>query len=202
MTPNLTNWKEALHDLLATSGGTPTERALQDLIAALLRQALEGKSTKATWYRLTPAHVRALVKFHQAILYYGRNRIHIRKEMADTTAPFALTKDQWTNFSFLRTFGLVAHYDPENPRGGEWKMTELGAKFLKGKSVVHTRKLILNGRIIERDEKSLKHVNEFRGKVPEYPKNFQHVLVATATPSHQQAFLPVKVGQIHQAPQR
>lgn len=188
MIPNLLTWKPDLHNLYATNGMNPPERVMQEFVAALLRQALEGKSTTATWYRLSPAHVRALIKFHQAVLYYGRNRIHIRNEMADTSAPFALTKDEWTNFTYLRHFALVAHFDEENPRSGEWKMTRLGAQFLKGESVVHTRKLILNGKIIDRDQKSLKHITQFRGKVPEYPKNFEHVLIPTDGPPPQQLF--------------
>jgi len=119
MNPSLATWKEDLHNLYATNGMNPSETQLRQFVAGLLSQALEGKSTKATWYRLSPGHVRALVKLHQAILHYGRNSIHIRNEMADTTAPFALTKDEWTNFSYLRHFGLAHHADRENPRSGK-----------------------------------------------------------------------------------
>lgn len=79
-------------------------------------------------------------------------------------------------------------------------MTELGAKFLKGESVVHTRKLVENGEIIDRDQKSLRHVNEFRGKIPKYSKNLEYVLPRTS-PSNHWLPLPIpKVASINQEP--
>lgn len=159
-----------------------------------------GASRKATWYKLHPGHVRALVKLHRAILAYGKNRIHIREEMYEVKGdcPFRLTLDELTNFSFLRTFGLVHHAD-ENPRSGYWLMTELGARFLKGEKVVHTRKLISNGQIIDRDQNSLKAIGEFRGKVPEYPKNFEYVILPLTPPTTGSLFpAPVKVVQTNQ----
>jgi hypothetical protein len=159
-----------------------------------------GASRKATWYKLQPGHLRALVKFHRAILHYGRNRIHIRKEMYDVTGdcPFRLTLDELTNFSFLRTFALVHHADL-NPRSGYWLMTELGARFLKGEKVVHTRKLISNGQIIERDQASLKHIGEFKGKLPDYPKSFEYVILPLTPPTTGSLFpAAVKVVQTNQ----
>jgi hypothetical protein len=193
MIPDLTNWKDCLHNILVTSGGTPQERALQEFVAALLRQALAGKSAKATWYRLQPAHVRALIKFHLAVLRLG-NRVHIREQMYDVKGdcPYRLTYDELNNFSYLRTFALVHHAD-ENERSGYWLMTTLGAKFLKGDAPVPTKKLILNGAIIKTDFASAKDITAFRGKVPDYPKNFARVLVETEGPPSIQQQIPLKV---------
>jgi hypothetical protein len=153
-----------------------------------------GQSRNARWYTLHPGHVRALVKFHRAILHYGRNRVHIRKEMYDVAGdcPFKLTYDEINNFSFLRTFALVAHFDQDAPRSGEWLMTKLGAEFLKGTNFVPARKLVFNGEIMERD-KRLVHVTEFRGKIPEYPKTFDHVLIPLENPPITSSLFPEPV---------
>jgi hypothetical protein len=149
-----------------------------------------GQSRAATWYKLGPQHVGSLAKLHLAILHYGRNDIHIKEEMKDANgAPFQLTDNEWTNFSYLRTFGLVHHADREHARSGRWLMTKLGAEFLKGTNFIPARKLVFNGEIIERDPR-LVHVTEFRGKIPEYPKTFDHVLVPLENPPVTSSLFP------------
>jgi hypothetical protein len=149
-----------------------------------------GQSRQATWYRLGAGHVRSLAKLHLAILHHGRNDIAIRQEMYEAEgAPFQLTTDEWSNFSYLRVFGLVHHADREHSRSGRWLMTRLGAEFLKGTNFVPARKLIFNGEIIERDPR-LVHVTEFRGKIPEYPKTFDHVLIPLENPPTTSSLFP------------
>src|SRR5438105_287472 len=97
-----------------------------------------GEPAKETKYRLNSGHVSALMKFAKAVHILGRNSIHIRREMYSVTpdCPFKLGADEWTNFSYLRIFGLVVHADPEKPRSGYWTLTKRGGEFLRGEAAI------------------------------------------------------------------
>ena len=67
------------------------------------------KCDRDVWRTLSTVQVRALVKFREAIRHYGRNRIHIKREMFDTNLPFKLTLSEHNTFAGMRPFGLVQH---------------------------------------------------------------------------------------------
>jgi len=115
-------------------------------------------------YRLNSGHVSALFKLREAVRYYNRNKVHIRREMGPGT-PFELSRDEWTNFSYLRFFGLAVHADPENPRGGYWLLTSRGADFLNGKIVVPRIVFGKNGHPVSHSNEVV-HVDDFRNRIP------------------------------------
>jgi len=133
-----------------------------------------GARTTPTLHTLKSGHISALLKFRQAVRHYNRNRVHIRKEMADLQgAPFQLTKDEWTNFTKLRYFGLVAHADEKNRRSGYWLLTLNGGRFLRGEIVVPAQVKTFRDKIVARSSKTIALL-EFQKQLPAFEKEFNY----------------------------
>jgi len=47
-----------------------------------------------------------------------------------------MTHTMLANFQKLRYWGLVERVNKDSEKGGEWKITELGSKFVKGDTVI------------------------------------------------------------------
>jgi len=95
---------------------------------------------------ITAKHARTLYKLLLAVRYYGRNRIHIRREMfAAAGQPFCLTLDEHNNMTFLRYSGLAVHADRGNKRSGYWLLTRRGAEFLRGYLAIPKEVEVLDG---------------------------------------------------------
>jgi len=123
--------REVLNVILTAklTGSTKEENARQ------LLKTLSPYMKTISQHSLTTLYVDALFKLRQAVRHYGRNKIHLRKDMGKDS-PFPLSFDQLTNFSKLRMFGLAVHADPKNPRGGYWLLTSRGSQFLRGETSV------------------------------------------------------------------
>lgn len=78
-------------------------------------------------HRISKGLAVALIKFRQKIIEFGRNKIHIKDEIA-------LTKSEFNNFQKLRYHGLVTKYiNPETKQNeaGYWILTRRGNQFCK-----------------------------------------------------------------------
>jgi len=101
------------------------------------------KKPEPRWEPLTKKHCAALYKLLLAVRHYGRNCIHIRKEIVDVEgAPFQLTKDQWTNFTKLRYHALAAKV---KGKPGYWLFTRRAGRFLRGEIAVPKEVAVLKG---------------------------------------------------------
>lgn len=142
------------------------------------------KCDRDVWRTLSTVQVRALVKFREAIRHYGRNRIHIKQEMFDTSLAFKLTLSEHNNFAGMRPFGLVQHGDPDNPKSGEWLLTSNGAAFLRGeKMVLRRRRVGADGHVVEKDQKSATHVTEFKKGIPGFDTFYETIRTEEPLPA-------------------
>ena len=120
-------------------------------------------------HTLTPGLVSALSKLLRAVQYYGRNEIHLHKEMkAARGAPFQLTDHEWGNFSKLRFHALAFKV---NGKPGYWGITRRGGQFLKGEISVPLRVKTFRNRVLDGEQGhsgELVHVAAFRGQVPRF----------------------------------
>jgi len=121
-----------------------------------------GHSLSPSKYRLNSGHVSALFKLREAVRYYNRNSIHLRHDMGPG-APFQLSIDELTNFSFLRIYGLAVH---DEKKTGHWVLTSRGNDFLNGRIVVPAVTYARNGHPTGEHSREVRHVDEFRTKIP------------------------------------
>lgn len=120
---------------------------------------------RETEYRLSSGHVSALFKLRDAVLHYGRNSIHIQREMhaVAETCPFKLSDSEHSNFSYLRIHGLAI--PDQNRPSGHWLLTTRGAEFLKGDLPIPQTAFARNGHPV-RHEGAMVTVHEYRTKIP------------------------------------
>jgi hypothetical protein len=143
------------------------------------------KCDRDVWRTLSSVQVRALVKFRQAVRHYGRNRIHLKREMFDTNLPFKLTLSEHNNFAGMRPFGLVHHGDPENPKSGEWLLTTNGAAWLRGeKLVLRRRRVGADGHVVEKDSKSAVHITEYKKGIPGFDQFYETIRTEEPLPAN------------------
>ncbi len=110
------------------------------------------KPERNNWRRLNARHGVMLYKLLLAVRHYGRNDIHIRDDMKRAQgARFQITDDEWTNWGYLRYFGLAVHVSKENPRNGRWLLTTRGAQFLKGEIPIPKAVRVIGGHRAEEE---------------------------------------------------
>jgi hypothetical protein len=123
-------------------------------------------ATAPRWERLSPGLVECLIKAIQAVHRKNENRFHWHKDLA-------LTNNESHNFQKLRFHGLIAHYDEDNPKSGEWLITARGGYFLRGEMKVPKAVLVFRNHVKDH-AKELVHIDEFRGKVSAFQKEFAY----------------------------
>ncbi len=96
---------------------------------------------------LTPMMVNALIKFRQAVIDKGENKVHLLKDLKGKS--YELTRHEWNNFSRQRFLGLAVKVENEP---GYWLLTRRGAEFLNGISDCPDHVWIEKNSIIGRSE--------------------------------------------------
>jgi hypothetical protein len=168
------------------TGATREENARQ-----LIRVLTPYFKTIST-HSMTKLYVDALLKFRAAVRHYGRNSIHLRKDM-NQFSPFPLTFDQITNFSKLRMFGLAVHADKQNPRSGLWLLTSRGNDFLNGKIAIAKKVYTFRGHPVHAEipgEKRV-HILEYKRELPEFETYYDYVPPAPKKPTDRTEKLPI-----------
>jgi hypothetical protein len=120
----------------------------------------------ARWERLSPGLVECLIKAIQAVHRKNQNRFHWHRDLS-------LTPNESHNFQKLRYHALVAHYEKEDAERGEWLITARGGEFLRGETSVPKAVLVFRNHVQEH-AKELVHIDEFRGKVSLFQKEFAY----------------------------
>jgi hypothetical protein len=159
-------------DLLATMLAVQTNPALtREDNARRVLQTLMPYLKKPAEHSLTKMHVSALFKLRAAVQHYGRNKIHIRKQMYDAKgAPFQLSTDEWSNFTKLRYFALAVHAEKGKTRGGYWTLTTLGAAFLRGEKEVAKHVYTYCAHPVAHSDETV-HITGYKAELPDF-ENF------------------------------
>lgn len=98
-------------------------------------------------HRLSPELVIALRKFKQAVLYYKRVELHVRKELLEAKgAPFQFTYDEYSNVTKLRFHGLLVKREGKK---GIWVLAHRGNQFLKGEIWVPRWVKTVDNRVVQ-----------------------------------------------------
>src|SRR5258708_6084709 len=121
-----------------------------------------GANTNPRWEPLSSGLVTCLVKAIQAVHRKGQNRFHWHRDLA-------LTNNESHNFQKLRFHARIAPADKDNPKSGEWLITERGGKFLRGEIAVPKKVMIFRNKVLDHS-KELIHILELRGKIPAFDK--------------------------------
>ncbi len=165
---------EILHVMLSVP-----RQDTRDGTARAVVQALRPYLLQPAAHRLLSGHVSALMKLRKAVLHYGRNEIHIRKQMADCLgAPFQLTKDEWSNFTKLRYHGLAA----KTERRGYWLLTKRGGQFLRGEISIPETVITFANHVAGHDGPDI-HIKVFARAIPEFDKLTYTEKTADVTPT-------------------
>ena len=155
--------RQLIQNLMATAH-------LDEETARRAAKALQPYLKTISTHSLSAITVEALMKLRAAVRYYGRNRIHLRKDMGKDT-PFPLSFDQVTNFAKLRTFGLAVHADKTNPRSGWWLLTDRGNKFLAGELRIESKVYTFLGHPVHAEgapAEKLVSINDYRDQLPKF----------------------------------
>lgn len=151
--------------VIRTAGG------VDELTASKIGKSLQasGCLKAISTHQLTVMMVDALLKFRAATRHYGKNRIHLRRDMNRDT-PFPLNLDQITNFTKLRMFALAVHADRGRTNSGIWLITQRGLDFLDGKVSIPQKVYSFQGHPVNLGpipgEKRV-HILEYKAKLPD-----------------------------------
>jgi hypothetical protein len=134
-----------------------------------------GALMREYWHSLTPGLVSALVKLHKAVMFYGRNRIHIHDDMkASMNYQIKLTDHEWNNFTRLRFHGLAAKCDEKGKSGsGYWLLTSRGSQFLKGEIFVPLKVKTYRNKVMNHSNEVV-GIKEFERKIPSFETDFKY----------------------------
>lgn len=180
---------EEIHRVMMSAkltGATKEQNAWQ--LIRVLRPYLKTISA----HSMTAMYVDALLKFRAAVRHYGRNSIHLRKDM-NQFSPFPLSFDQITNFAKLRMFGLAVHADKENPRSGLWLLTSRGTQFLNGEIAIQKKVYTFQGhpRHAEIPGEKRVHILEYKRELPEFETYYDYAPPKPPPPQDRTAKLPI-----------
>ena len=125
-----------------------------------------GAQMKEYSQSLTPGLVSCLIKAIQVVHARKENKFHAERDLN-------LSRIAYSNFPKLRFHGLVAHFDEETPRSGYWLITARGGQFLRGEIAIPRQVKTFRNRVIGHSE-DLVRIGEFRGKVPEFQREFAY----------------------------
>jgi hypothetical protein len=180
---------EEIHRVMMTARLTgTTKEANANQLIRVLTPYFKTIST----HSMTKMYVDALLKFRAAVRYYGRNRIHLRKDL-NQFSDFPLSFDQITNFAKLRMFGLAVHADKGNARSGWWLLTSRGADFLNGAISIPKKVYTFRGHPLHADipgEKRV-HILEYKQELPDFERYYDYVPPTPKKPVDQTETLPI-----------
>jgi hypothetical protein len=123
-----------------------------------------GASMQAYKHTLSSGLVSSLIKAIQFVHRVNKNEFHLQHDLT------SLTKNEYNNFQKLRFHGLVAKVDS---KAGYWLITKRGGQFLRGEIAVPMHVVTFRNKVIERAEELI-HIDEYRGEVPEFQKEFAY----------------------------
>ncbi len=122
---------------------------------------------RARWEILNAGLVSILIKAIVAVHRSNQNRFHLQKDLL-------LSHNEFANFQKLRYFALIAHADKDNPKSGEWLITNRGGAFLRGEMAVPRKVLVSANRVIDHSPE-LVHINELKNKLPEFDPRYAYL---------------------------
>lgn len=114
-------------------------------------------NTNGRWEQINRKQAGALWKLLLAVRHYGRNEVHIRREMFEVKdALFQLSYDEINNFGKLRVHGLAVHVEHEGQRkAGYWLLTRRGSLFLKNLAAIPLRVRVVDGHPVEHSQQTI-----------------------------------------------
>jgi hypothetical protein len=122
-----------------------------------------GASLQVYNHTLSSGLVSALIKSIQFVQENKKNEFHLQNDLKN------LTKNEYNNFQKLRFHGLVAKI--EN-KAGYWLITRRGGLFLRGEIGIPHNVQTFRNKVVGHSG-DITTINQFRGKVPEFQKNFE-----------------------------
>ena len=127
-----------------------------------------GQAVTEYGQKITPGLADALVRFKEAVLYYGRNDIDPSNDMGKGS-PFELSFAQRANITILRKHGLLAKV--KNPDGsrkmGHWLLTKRGNQFVTGELAIPERVYTLMNQVVRHSD-NLVTIKDVWGKEPRF----------------------------------
>ncbi len=81
----------------------------------------------------------------------------------------------------------MAHFDKDNPKSGFWLVTWLDGQFLRSEIAVPRQVETFRNQVIGHSEE-LVRIEEFRGKVPQFVKEFSYETFGQSMPPNGQLF--------------
>lgn len=120
----------------------------------------------ARWEMLNSGLVRILIKAVIAVHRNNENRFHLQRDLD-------LSKTEYNNAQKNRYHGLIAHYDRENPKSGEWLITLRGGQFLRGAIVIPRKVLVQDNQVLDHSTEVV-HINELKHKFPEFDPRYAY----------------------------
>lgn len=134
-----------------------------------------GAGMKSYFHSLTPGLVSILVLAIKHVKASGKNKFHYMHDLN-------LTHTQAANIQKLRFHALIAHYDPENSRNGEWLITKRGGQFLRGEISVPHKVQTFRNEVISHS-KELIHISALKNKLPHFEQEFAYEVMPSKTES-------------------
>src|ERR1022692_1181022 len=116
-----------------------------------------GAGMKAFWHTLNPGLVSVLIKCIQFVHDHKKNEFHLQNDLH-------LSVNEFSNFTKLRFHALVAKVEG---KPGFWLITARGGQCLRGEIAVPFRVKTFRNRVLEHSPELI-HINELKGKVPEF----------------------------------
>ncbi len=113
--------------------------------------------------RITPGLCRTLRKFYEVIQAKGVNSANPRTDCG-------FTNSQHTNFQKLKYFYLVG----QTNKSGYWHLTERGAHFVEGKTVVARKVYVQNKRVVGWSDDRVT-ISQALGEMPYWLKKADYV---------------------------
>ena len=126
---------------------------------------------------LTSGLVSTLIHAIEWVHANNRNRFHYLHDLYGGQRTIDRSYGPANNFKKLRYWGLITHADKDEDgypiHNGMWLITTNGGRFLRGElQEPKTIWTFRNKRIPERDSPEQAGIDDFRGKVPEFQRDF------------------------------
>ena len=139
-----------------------------------------GASTKAYFHTLNSGLVSVLVTAIQFVHAAGKNEFHLQKDLH-------LSVNEFCNFTKLRFHGLVAKVDG---KPGFWLVTRRGGQFLRGEISVPLKVKTYRNHVVGHSKETI-HIDELKGKVPFFEKEYAYETVRVEAPANTNALFAI-----------
>jgi hypothetical protein len=124
-----------------------------------------GASMKQFWHALSPGLVSVLIKAIQFVHKNNKNKFHYKD--------LDLNYTEASNLQKLRFHGLIAHFNKENKKSGEWLITKKGGRFLRGEIKTRSRVKTFRNEVVDYSKEEV-GINDFKNKIPDFESNFSY----------------------------